>query len=141
MNRTLLITLCACAALTAASAISAQSTDDEPVLLTITGNLIGKLDTIASDTEADLVISSYYDLLDEELRLELNRLRASLDRRSEDYVVAFRAADTAEVNQIVDELSFFWASIRTSHANEFTDEVIVQLNVAYGQLYEFVGGE
>lgn len=113
---------------------------EEETLLTITGNLIGKLDNLSADATAATVIGEYYALLPATAQQRLDSLRRDMERRAEDYLFAFRSGDTAEMNERLEDLSFYWASIRTIHAQEFTGEVIDQLNKAYGDLYEFTEG-
>lgn len=115
--------------------------EEELTLLTITGDKIDTLETLPTSSEPDVIIVAYYAELDGEQRAELVALRRRMDRRLEDYQVAFTAADTAEINEILEDLSFYWASMRTIHAAEFTEAVIRQLAKAYGQLYEFIRGE
>ena len=113
---------------------------EEETLLTITGNLIGKLDNLSADATAATVTGEYYALLPATAQQRLDSLRRDMERRAEDYLFAFRSGDTAEMNERLEDLSFYWASIRTIHAQEFTGEVIDQLNKAYGDLYEFTEG-
>lgn len=115
-----------------------QQVEEETTLLTITGNLIDKLDSLEADAPAESVLNSYYALLPESSRNRLAELRQRMDRRSVDYQVAFRSGDTAEINEIVDELSFYWASIRTVHAREFTEAAIADITAAYSRLYRFL---
>lgn len=112
--------------------------EEELTLLTITGDLIGKLESLNEDANPGTIINSYYELLDQQTGEQLLSLRRRMDRRLEDYQVAYTAADTAEINETLDDLSFYWASIRTLHASEFTEEVIGQLAEAYGELYDFI---
>ncbi len=115
-----------------------QGVEEETVLLTITGDLIGKLESLDEDAMPKSVIDSYYALLPVDLRNQLRTLQTNMARRSEDYQIAFRAGDTAEINEIVDELSFNWATIRTVHAQEFTEEAIADLVSAYAQIYPVI---
>lgn len=115
-----------------------QAAEEEDVVLTITGNLIGPIETLAEDASPLRIIYSYYALLPDEPHAELDRLRLALSNRIPDYEVANRAADTAELNEVVDDLGFYWASIRSIHAREFTAGVAETLNQAYGELYPVI---
>lgn len=116
----------------------AQQAEEETTLLTITGNLIDQLDSVDENDSADSVLASYYSLLPEAKRAQLAELRENMDRRSEDYQVAFRSGDTAEMNETLDDLSFYWASMRTVHAQEFTEAAIADITAAYYKLYRFL---
>ncbi len=117
---------------------STFAAEEELTLLTITGGLIDNLDSIPDSEDPDAVIVAYYSELEENSRAGLIALRRRMDRRLEDYQVAFTAADTAEINEILDDLSFYWASMRTIHTRKFTEGAIQQLAAAYGELYEFI---
>ena len=114
--------------------------EEEYTLLTISGDLIGELDSTVNSDNPNTIIAAYYTQLEDESRAELVALRRRMDRRLEDYQVAYTAADTAEINEILDDLSFYWASMRTIHAQEYSEGAISQLHAAFGQLYEFIGG-
>lgn len=116
----------------------AQQAEEETTLLTITGNLIDELDSVDENDTAESVLDSYYALLPEATRTQLVELRRNIDRRSEDYQVAFRSGDTAEMNETLDDLSFYWASVRTVHAQEFTEAAIAEITAAYNKLYRFL---
>lgn len=138
-NPTLLRLLLLAVLLGPGSVTLAQQDQEDAILLTITGDLIGELESLDESAGPGTVINGYYALLPQQTQDRLAALRANLNRRGEDYLVAFRSGDTAEMNETLDDLGFYWASIRTIHAREFTEAVIAQLNEAYGALYEFVG--
>lgn len=121
-----------------ATLVWAQQAEEETTLLTITGNLIDRLDSVDENDTADSVLASYYALLPETTRAQLAELRQNMDSRSEDYQVAFRSGDTAEMNETLDDLSFYWASMRTVHAREFTEAAIADITAAYYKLYRFL---
>ena len=126
----LLTFFCACAGLTNAA---------EETLLTISGNLIDIDATIAVDSEPQILVNRYYALLPESLQEELIGYWRRMERRAEDYQVAYRSGDTAEINETLDDLSFYWASVRTLHAEEFTQAVIETLESAYAEVFPFIG--
>ena len=68
----------------------------------------------------------------------MTELHHKMARRAEDFEVAYLAADTAEINQTLDDLGLYWASIRTIHAEKFTEDVNVQLTRAYARLFKFI---
>lgn len=127
----LIIVLCASTAL-------GQQAEEESVLLSITGNLIDLDESIDLDTSAEQIVHSYYELLNEERRTELLALWRRMERRTEDYQVAFRSGDTAEINETLDDLGFYWASVRTLHAGEFTQNVIEILELFYAEIFPFI---
>ncbi len=124
--------------LTLHSINSTHAAEEEFTLLTITGDLIGDIETLDENSDPETIISSYYELLNQESREELQSLRQTMDRRVEDYQVAYTAADTAEINETLDDLSLYWATIRTIHSDKFTDSVNETLQAAYGEIYSFI---
>lgn len=115
-----------------------QQSEEEPVLLSITGNLIGLDESINLNTNSKQIAHAYYALLSEETSTELLTLWRRMERRTEDYQVAYRSGDTAEINETLDDLSFYWASVRTLHANEFTQAVIEVLERSYADSFPFI---
>ncbi len=113
----------------------------ETPMLTITGHLIGEIASLNENTSPEKIISSYYGLLEDQPQANLNELRHRMERRTKDYQVAYRAADTAEINETLNDLGWYWASIRTIHADEFTNEVISQLSAAYASLFSFLAAD
>ncbi len=121
-----------------ASTALGQQAEEEPVLLNITGNLIDLDESIDLNTSAEQIVHAYYELLNEERRTELLALWRRMERRAEDYQVAFRSGDTAEINETLDDLGFYWASVRTLHASEFTQNVIEILESLYAEIFPFI---
>lgn len=137
MNKNRIAIVFSCATLIA-SVLPAYGAEEELTLLTITGDLIGELESIQGIENPNVIITAYYAELSGEARAELVALRRRMDRRLEDYQVAYTAADTAEINETLDDLSFYWASMRTIHAQKFTEAAFQQLSAAYGELFEFI---
>ena len=108
---------------------------DEEVLLTITGDRIELLNNGEQLDDADYLVLRYYQLLPLALQERLQLLRHRMDRRMEDYEVAFAAGDTAEINEIVDDLSAYWARIQQIHFEVFTLAAMQDLVGAYAALY------
>jgi hypothetical protein len=113
---------------------------DEEVLLTITGDRIELLKNGEQLDDADYLVLRYYQLLPLALQERLQLLRHRMDRRMEDYEVAFAAGDTAEINEIVDDLSAYWARIQQIHFEVFTLAAMQDLVGAYAALYFLIEG-
>ena len=111
---------------------------EEEVLLTITGDRIDLISNGEELVDADGLVLRYYQLLPSALQERLWLLRRRMDRRTEDYEVAFAAGDTAEINEIVDDLSAYWTRIQQIHYEEFTPAAMQQLGAAYGQMYALI---
>ncbi|MBM89465.1 MAG: hypothetical protein CMQ41_15005 [Gammaproteobacteria bacterium] len=103
----------------------------EEVLLKIEGDLIDEIEITNSNTDANLTISSYYELLPSEIKTEIADYRSKLDRLQPDYEVAFLAADSAEMAEVREEIDGHWLVIQTIHNHFFTAQVVEILNRAY----------
>lgn len=125
--------LALCIALGSTSAMSA----DEAPVLRITGDLISSQTTINQQPPRSL-IADYYSLLPEDLQSQATGLQEQLAQLLPDYQVAFASADTAELNGVMAKAGFVWASIRTLHAQQFTQEAAISLSRAYGDLFPFI---
>ena len=101
------------------------------VLLTIEGNLIDRIELVDEDSDADLVITIYYDLLPNDARADIEILRGRLERLQPDYEVAYLAADSAEMAEVRDQIDEQWAVIQAIHLYYFTAQVVDILNQAY----------
>ena len=120
------------------SSLSATAAEEELLLLTIEGDLVGKIETLASGDDSAVIINSYYGLLPEEARSKLRILRRQLASLIPDYEVAYTASDSAELSEVIDEIDLLWATIRTLHAQGFTSEVVSLLNEAYSAVFSFI---
>ena len=120
---------------------SASAAEEELTLLTIQGDLVGKIESLVGSNDPELIIRSYYDLLPEELQAEVAILRLRLSALVPDYQVAFAAADRAELVDVMDEFDVHLTQIRSIHAQEFTLEVVEILNNAYAEAYSMIGPE
>ena len=101
------------------------------MLLKIEGDLIDEIEITNSNTDANLTISSYYELLPSEIKTEIADYRSKLDRLQPDYEVAFLAADSAEMAEVREEIDGHWLVIQTIHNHFFTAQVVEILNRAY----------
>lgn len=124
------------AALCSPSVIAA---DEELVLLTIQGDLLGKIESLQREDDGAFIIDAYYELLASDVRAEIEFQRLQLFALLADYEVAFAAADSSELMGIMEAFEQYWAVIRTIHAQQFTLEVVGWLNKAYGDVYPFIG--
>lgn len=121
--------------------LSATAADEEVILLTLEGDLVGKVEYLDEASNSALVMSTYYNLLPLEVRTEIEALRSQLADLIPDYNVAYTAADSAELVEVMDKFDVRWAAIRTIHSQEFTQEVVQLLNMAYEDAYGLAGPE
>ena len=118
---------------------STGSAAEEAVrLLTITGDLHGEIEGLDGASTPGILIARYYGLLEPQRRMRAETLQRSLAALAVDYRVAFAAADTAELNEVVDELMQQWFAIRTLHRQQFQAAVADQIYGAYLKLYPFL---
>lgn len=108
---------------------------EETPLLTIGGNLIDAIDSLNAETDPASVIEAYYNELSSNDRKQAQSLQRDLARLIPDYEVAFAAADTAEVNSVLSNITYRWAVLRTFHAEHFTEAARGELFRAYNELY------
>ncbi len=109
--------------------------EPEPILLTIEGHLISRIESIADTEDPALIVRTYYDLLPHEQREAAEIHRERLASLLPAYRVAFTAADSAELAQVVSDIEAQWAAIQEIHARQFTREVQQILIAAYGEAY------
>ena len=123
------------------AAVTVWAAEETLTLLTIEGNLIGKIDSLANEQDANSVISAYYEQLSPSVLAEIEVLRRQLAKLVPDYDVAFTAADSAEITEVKSDINVSWSAIRTIHAHEFTQEVVDILDGAYKNVYHLIGQE
>lgn len=121
-----------------AGLVQAQANDDEVLVLSISGNKIDVLEKLTGTENHLDTITAYYAEIPETGRQELAELWQRMRRRTEDYQVAFRSGDTAEINETLDDLGVLWASIRTVHAREFTNAAAEVIESAYAGIFPFI---
>lgn len=114
---------------------SAFAADEELTLLSIAGDLIGKVESLDSDANPERIIDTYYALLLDAQRLHVESLHRQLIKLMPDYEVAFTAADSAEITEVKSDIDALWAEIRTVHAHYFAPEVVELLNAAYDSAF------
>ncbi|MDA0689557.1 MAG: hypothetical protein O2948_13040 [Proteobacteria bacterium] len=118
--------------------VPAQTADEEVIVLSISGNKVDLLENLPETGTHLGTITAYYAEIPEISRQELAGLWQQMRRRTEDYRVAFRSGDTAEINETLDDLGYYWASIRTIHAREFTAAAISVIESAYAGMFPFI---
>ena len=111
---------------------------EEEVLLLFRGDRIDRL--VTNGIEEEDLIRHYYEHLAAPVQAQLAVLRNHLHNRIENYEVAFAAADTAELNEIVSDLSRHWAEIQLIHYQEYTEAAIDDLQSAYAALFKLIAG-
>lgn len=110
----------------------------EEILRISRSDLIPKINNLAPNLNPNQILDEYYALVSTTWQAEFAELRTLMNRRSEAYQIAFRSGDTAEMNENLDDLAFFWASIRTLHAQMFSPEAIGELESTYARIYFFI---
>ncbi len=108
----------------------------EEVLLTIEADLIERIDLLDQDSDADLIITSYYELLPEEAKADIEIRRRRLERLQPDYEVAYLAADSAEMAEVREDIDEQWLVIQSIHQYFFTTQVVEILNQVYIQNFD-----
>lgn len=112
-----------------------HAADNEELILTVEGDLISRLDTLAEDAAPTAVIAAYYALLPAEERIQGEALDRRLRELVPDYQVAYGAADSAEITQVRSYIYDAWVGIQSLHARYFQSEVVQILKAAYQERY------
>ena len=124
---------------------NAQGAEDEFVILTINGNLIGPIepigDRINSAQEATRLISAYHQLLTPAVQIEVASLHEQILEFIPGFEVAYTAADSAEFSHLMSEIDLRLASIQEVHAQQYTRDVIGLLTEAYQLILPTFGDE
>lgn len=124
---------------------SAQGAEDEFVLLTIGGDLIGPIEPIGErigDAQhASRLISAYHQLLTAQAQIEVASLHEQMLELKPGFEVAYAAADSAEISHIMSEIDLRLAAIQEVHAREYTQDVIDLLTDAYQLILPTFGDE
>lgn len=105
--------------------------EDSIVLLKIQGNLIGKIEQQETINDTEQFIDSYYALLSREKINLLQTHRNELSNLIPRYRIAYTAADSAELAELMDEISMHWQHLKSLHGEYFTEEVSSLLGAAY----------
>lgn len=124
---------------------NAQGAEDELVLLTIEGNLIGPIapigDRISDVQHASRLISVYHQLLNARVQIELTSLHEQMLGLLPGFEVAYAATDSAEISHVMSEIDLRLAAIQEVHAREYTQDVVELLTEAYQLILPTFGDE
>ena len=124
---------------------NARGAEDEFVILTIDGNLIGPIepigDRINSAQEATRLISAYHQLLTPAVQIEVASLHEQILEFIPGFEVAYTAADSAEFSHLMSEIDLRLAAIQDVHAQKYTRDVIGLLTEAYQLILPTFGDE
>ena len=124
---------------------NARGAEDEFVILTIDGNLIGPIEPIGerinSAQEATRLISAYHQLLHPAAQIEVASLQAQILKFIPGFEVAYTAADSAEFSHLMSEIDLRLAAIQDVHAQKYTRDVIGLLTEAYQLILPTFGDE
>ena len=124
---------------------NAQGAEDEFVILTIDGNLIGPIepigDRINSAQQATRLISAYHQLLTPAVQIEVASLHEQILEFIPGFEVAYTAADSAEFSHLMSEIDLRLAAIQDVHAQQYTLDVIGLLTEAYQLILPTFGDE
>ena len=116
------------------SLASAQGAEDEFVILTIEGNLIGPIepieDSIDNAQQATRLINAYHQLLATQVQVEVALLHEEILGFISGFEVAYTAADSAEFSHLMSEMDLRLAAIQEVHAQKFTQDVVDLLTEA-----------
>ena len=122
-----------------------QGEEDEFVILTIDGNLIGPIepigDRINSAQEATRLISAYHQLLTPAVQIEVASLHEQILEFIPGFEVAYTAADSAEFSHLMSEIDLRLVAIQDVHAQQYTRDVIDLLTEAYQLILPTFGDE
>ena len=111
----------------------AFSAEEEFTNFILEANLIAEIKGLQADDNPEQIINSYYSLLDKNAMARLNLHRAQLISLTPRYEIAYKAADSAELSELMDKISFHWGGIQSIHAQRFVRSVQKILSDAYDQ--------
>ena len=111
--------------------MTASSAEEEFSLLILEANLIAEIEGQQAGLSPGQIINSYYSLLDEDAAARANLHRRELNSLNPRYEVAYQAADSAELAELMDEISFHWGAIKSMHSKHFIRNVQTLLSTAY----------
>ncbi len=124
---------------------NAQGAEDEILLLTIEGDLIGPIESIEDGIDnaqqATRLISAYHTLLTAAEQIEVTSLHEEILEFIPGFEVAYTAADSAEFSHLMSEMDLRLAAIQDIHAQKYTQDVVALLNEAYQLILPTFGDE
>jgi hypothetical protein len=109
------------------------SAEEEFTIFVLEANLIGEIKGLQADDNPEQVIKSYYSLLDKDSMARIDLHRAQLFSLAPRYEIAYKAADSPELSELMDKISFHWGVIKSMHAQHFARNVQKLLSNAYDQ--------
>jgi len=125
--------------------VSAQGAEDEIVLLNLDDKRIGQIEPIADNIvdakQAMRLIGAYHQLLDIEVRTEVEALHRQIINFIPGFEVAYTAADSAEIAHIMSEIDLRLATLQNVHAQNYTQDVVDLLSEAYQLILPTFGDE
>jgi hypothetical protein len=111
----------------------AFSAEEEFTIFILEADLIAEIKGLQADDNPEKIINSYYGLLDKDAMARLNLHRAQLISLTPRYEIAYKAADSPELSELMDKISFHWGVIQSMHAQQFVPSVQKLLSDAYNQ--------
>ncbi|MFT4887209.1 MAG: hypothetical protein ACJA2D_001103 [Pseudohongiellaceae bacterium] len=111
----------------------AFSAEEEFTILVLEANLIGEIKGLQAEDNPERIINSYYSLLDKDAMARIGLHRAQLISLTPRYEIAYKAADSPELSELMDKISFHWRAIKSMHARHFVRNVQKLLSNAYDQ--------
>lgn len=124
---------------------AALAAEDETVLLTIEGNLIGLIETVDNTPldrgEALRIADRYHRLLPPAVLSEVTGLHEQIVRLIPDFEVAYAAADSAEITHVMSEIDLRLAALQAIYVEHYTQEVTSLLRQAYQLILPSFGDE
>lgn len=115
--------------------------EEAPALLTLDSSLIGEITSLSGTEPPSLIQKEYYALLPPASHQLIFDLRQRLTALVPDFVVAFTAADSAEITQVKSYINTVWAEIRTIHAQNFVPEVADMLDKSYNTIFAILDSD
>lgn len=124
---------------------SVQGAEDEIVLLNLDDQRISPIEPIADSivdaNQAMRLIGTYHQLLDIEVRSEVEALHRQIMNFIPGFEVAYTAADSAEIAHIMSEIDLRLATLQNVHAQNYTQDVVELLSEAYQLILPTFGDE
>lgn len=105
--------------------------EEEFTILLFEDNLIGEIELMRLGEDPEKFIDSYYALLEKDTLEKALSHRQELIDLMPRYNIAFSAADSAELAELMDEISFHWGAIKSVHDRHFSKVVKTLLDEAY----------
>ncbi|MFK7863202.1 MAG: hypothetical protein AB8B95_03140 [Pseudohongiellaceae bacterium] len=114
---------------------------DKDLVLKFQSGLIGKSENQQDYKDPDQFIDSYYALLTRKDIERVQKQRKALDPLIPKYKVAYTAADSAELAELMDKISAHWGQLSRLHESLFSEEVSKLLDTAYDEVMKQAMGD